>query len=105
MKSIIIAAGAAKRLAPLANSIPKCLIDIGNKPTIEYQLDALNRYEVNEVVIVVGYLKEKIIQKYGYHYRNLSISYIDNPDFSFTNTVYSLWLAREYFRNEDFLYW
>ena len=105
MKAVILAAGSAKRLSPLNDNKHKSLLEIGSKPILEYQLDALNRYEVNEVVIVVGYLKEKIIQKYGYHCRNLSILYIDNPDFSFTNTVYSLWLAREYFRNEDFLYW
>ena len=42
MKAIILAAGASKRLRPLTDDIPKCLIQIGEKPILEYQLDAVD---------------------------------------------------------------
>jgi choline kinase len=34
----------------------------------------------------------------------MNISYIENPNYATTNTVYSLWLAREYFAGQDFFY-
>lgn len=104
MKAVILAAGSARRLSPLTDSKHKSLLEIGSKPILEYQLDALDHYGVNNVLIVIGFLKEQIINRYGNHYKNLEIQYIDNPDFLTTNTVYSLWLARDYFENEDFLY-
>jgi choline kinase len=104
MKAVILAAGAARRLAPLTDSIPKSLIKIGEKSLLENQLDALQRYGIDEALIVVGYLKEQIIGKIGNQYKTMSISYIENPDYATTNTVYSLWLAREYFAGQDFFY-
>lgn len=104
MKSVILAAGSARRLSPLTDNKHKSLLEIGNKPILEYQLDALDHYGVIDVLIVVGFLKEQIIKRYGNHYKNLKIQYMDNPNYATTNTVYSLWLAREYFKSEDFLY-
>ncbi|HPC35905.1 MAG TPA: phosphocholine cytidylyltransferase family protein [Candidatus Marinimicrobia bacterium] len=104
MKAVILAAGAARRLAPMINSTPKCLIKIRDKSLLEKQLDALQFYGIEETLIVVGYLKEQIIEKIGNRYKTMNISYVENPLFGSTNTVYSLWLAREYFANQDFLY-
>ncbi|MFA6742733.1 MAG: phosphocholine cytidylyltransferase family protein [Candidatus Neomarinimicrobiota bacterium] len=104
MRAVILAAGAARRLAPLTDSIPKCLIKIGDKSLLENQLDALQRYGVDETLIVVGYLKEQIMEKIGSQYKTMNISYIENPNYATTNTVYSLWLAREYFAGQDFFY-
>ena len=102
MKAVILAAGAARRLAPMINSIPKCLIKIGDKSILENQLDALQFYGIEDVLIVVGYLKEQIIEKIGNQYKTINISYIENPLFSSTNTVYSLWLVRAYFAGKIF---
>lgn len=104
MKAVILAAGAARRLAPLTDSIPKCLIKVGEKSLLENQLDALQRYGIEEALIVVGYLKEQIMEKIGYQYKTMNISYIENPLYASTNTVYSLYLARDYFLGSDFLY-
>jgi len=104
MRAVILAAGAARRLAPLTDSVPKCLIEIGDKSLLENQLDALQRYGIEEALIVVGYLKERIMEKVGSHYKTMNISYIENPLYASTNTVYSLWLAREYFAGQDFFY-
>ena len=105
MKAIILAAGASKRLRPLTDDIPKCLIQIGEKPILEYQLDAVDAAGIKEVVIVVGYLKHMIQEHVGTSYRNISsITYIENPDYDTTNTIYSLYLARDAFRGHDFIY-
>jgi len=105
MKAILLAAGASRRLMPLTEKIPKCLIKIGNKSIIEYQLDAIEHAGIEEAVIIVGYLKKMIIDLIGSAYKNIHrITYIENPDYSKTNTIYSLFLAKKEFINEDFIY-
>ena len=105
MKAIILAAGASKRLRPLTDGIPKCLIRIGKKPILAYQLDAVDAAGIKEAVIVVGYLKHMIQEHVGNSYRNISsITYIENPDYDTTNTIYSLYLAGDAFRGHDFIY-
>ena len=49
MQGLILAAGVARRLYPITEKIPKCLIDIGGKPILSHQLDALRQYNVNEI--------------------------------------------------------
>ena len=61
MQGLILAAGVARRLYPITEKIPKCLIDIGGKPILSHQLDALGQYNVNEITIVLGYFKEMIV--------------------------------------------
>jgi choline kinase len=105
MKAVILAAGASRRLLPLTSNLPKCLISIGDKSILEHQLDAVANAGISRAVIVVGYLKEKIIDYIGHSYRNIStITYIENSEYETTNTLYSLYLARAEFREDDFIY-
>ncbi len=105
MKAILLAAGASRRLKPLTKDTPKCLIRIGEKTILEHQLDAVDNAGIDEAVIVVGYLKDRIIDFLGNRYRSIRrISYIENPDFAVTNTIYSLYLARDFFLGDDFIY-
>ena len=54
MQGLILAAGASRRLYPLTENTPKCLLDIGGLPILSHQLNALNKYNINEVIIVLG---------------------------------------------------
>jgi len=60
VKAIVLAAGRGKRLRPLTNSIPKPLVKLGGKALIDHILDALSSLDVDEVVVVGGYLAEKL---------------------------------------------
>lgn len=105
MKAVILAAGASRRLKPLTDDLPKCLIRIGDRSILEHQLDAIDSAGIREAVIVVGYLKELIVDCTGHAYRGVrTISYIENPEYASTNTIYSLYLARDSFINHDFIY-
>ena len=64
MKAIILAAGNGTRMAPLAEKVPKPLLKVGGKPVIEYNIEAIID-EVEEVIIVAGYKKDKIVERYG----------------------------------------
>jgi len=93
MKGLILAAGESKRLRPLTNDIPKCLLNIGGQSIIDYQIKALINNKVSEIVVVVGYMAESIMKKLTTDYPDLYFKFIYNPIYSQTNTVYSLWLA------------
>lgn len=104
MRAVILAAGASRRLGNLTNETPKSLLNIGDKSLLQNQLDALDSFGITEAMIVVGYLKEQIIARFGTQYKNLQLNYRVNELYAQTNTVYSLMLAGDYFLGHDFLY-
>ena len=60
MKAIILAAGEGKRLMPYTSGIPKCMVNVGGRPLIEYQIDVLKRSGINDIIIVKGHQGNKI---------------------------------------------
>ena len=89
-RAIILAAGVGSRLRPLTDDRPKCLLEVGGQTLIDHQLAMLGRYGVTDMIVVVGYRGEKIRRHLGARAR-----YIDNERYDSTNSLYSLWLARE----------
>ena len=97
MKAIILAAGKGERLMPLTSDTPKSLLELENGTTLlESQLITINKTVIDKVVIVTGYLTEKIeskVQRYSKEY-NIDIQIIYNPFFDISNNLLSLWQAR-----------
>src|SRR5690554_5086347 len=96
MQAIILAAGFGSRLRPITENIPKSLVEINGTPLLLNTLNHLSKYPINEVIIVIGHLKEKIMKKIGHEYKNMRILYVENPIFDKTNNVYSLYLTKNY---------
>lgn len=65
MKAIILAAGKGERLEPLTDYKPKCLLPICNKPLLDYQIELLKKYGIDEIAVVVGYLENEIRKRYS----------------------------------------
>jgi len=65
LKAAIIAGGLARRLRPITEDIPKVLVEVAGKPIIEWQIEWLKSQGVDTVVILAGYLHEKIIEFLG----------------------------------------
>ncbi len=61
MKGVILAGGFGKRLKPITDNCPKPMIEILDKPIIEWQIQLLAKNNIKEIIICVGYLKEQII--------------------------------------------
>lgn len=99
MRAIILAAGAGTRLNPLTCSRPKCLVAFGRQPILEYQIQALRAVGVNDLVLVIGFEAEQIR-----HYCGSEARYIENPDWATTNSIYSLYLARQELDTDTFLF-
>ena len=92
MKGIILAAGRGLRLNGETGSTPKCLMEIGGSTLLERQIEALRAAGVDDIVVVVGYRAERVRRAGGE-----GVRYVENTRFDQTNSLYSLWLAREHF--------
>jgi glucose-1-phosphate thymidylyltransferase len=75
MQAVILAAGKGTRLRPLTEDKPKVLVEVDGKPLIEDVFDNLIDIGIDEFVVVVGYKKEKIIERYDDQYRGVPITY------------------------------
>ncbi|MCP1662639.1 MAG: nucleotidyl transferase [Methanocalculus sp. MSAO_Arc1] len=62
MQAVILAGGEGWRLRPLTKNRPKALIPVGNRPLIDYCIDALLASGIRDIIVVVGYRKEQVIR-------------------------------------------
>jgi NDP-sugar pyrophosphorylase family protein len=65
MKALILAGGYGKRLRPLTEEVPKPLIEVAGKPILGWQIELYKRHGIKEIVLAVGHLKEKMIERVG----------------------------------------
>jgi len=103
-KALILVAGRGKRLMPITESMPKCMAEINDKPILQNTLEALSKNSIEEVIIVVGYMKNVVKDKIGNTFNGMKITYVDNDVYNITNTMYSLWLAKKWVENSNFLF-
>lgn len=103
MIGVILAAGMAKRLRPLTDERPKCLLTVGERTLLQRTMDAQIAAGITEWVVVTGYRANMIRDFLTQHYPQLTIHFIDNPDYAHNNNIFSLWLTRPYTDGKDFL--
>ncbi|MBR4731057.1 MAG: phosphocholine cytidylyltransferase family protein [Prevotella sp.] len=105
MIGVILAAGMAKRLRPLTDTKPKCLLEVGGKTLLQRTVDAMVSSGISEFLVVTGYRANMIrdfldnLDILG----NPRISYIDNPDYEHNNNIFSLWLAMQELHGQEVL--
>ena len=93
--AIIMAAGICRRCRPLSNIIPKGLFRIKGEILLERQIMQLKSAGVNQIVLVVGYMKEQfnyLVDKFG-------VTLVVNDDYIERNNLYSLYVAQKYLKN------
>ena len=114
MIGVILAAGMAKRLRPLTDTKPKCLLKVGERTLLERTVAAMAGAGITEFVVVTGYRAEMIkdflenldsldnldnLDSLG----KLNFTYLHNADYAHNNNIYSLWMAGEMVRGKEFL--
>jgi choline kinase len=100
-KAVILAAGVGSRIRSLTTGRPKCLMDLGGRPIIEWIFDALRAGGIEEVVMVTGF-KAQILRRAlgsGSNY-DLRLRYVHNPRWTEPNGI-SLQAARRALRPDD----
>lgn len=63
-QAVILAGGKGERLRPLTNDRPKPMVLVNGKPFIEYLIELLKRNGIEEIVMLLGYLPDKITEHF-----------------------------------------
>lgn len=100
MQAIIMAAGKGSRLGSLTAGNPKSFVEIKGKKLIEYNLQLLQHYGVEEIIIVTGYRSEAF-EELTRNMRNVRLMY--NPFYEMVNVLGSFYMGMEAL-HDDFIY-
>ena len=65
MKAVILAGGMGKRLRPLTDTIPKPMVPVAGKPVLQWQMDWLRAVGVDEFILCIGHLRQKVMEHFG----------------------------------------
>lgn len=106
MQAIILAAGMGTRIPQYTQAMPKCMIRINGKPMLAHTVDALREAGITRIIIGLGYkgqvIRDFIAESYPVA-TGLSFAFVENPVYDTTNNIYSLYLIRDYFSEDDTL--
>jgi L-glutamine-phosphate cytidylyltransferase len=94
VNAIILAAGVARRLAPLTDKTHKALLPVGGRPLLARMLAALADSGIRETTIVVGHCADQVRALAGRRVARMAIRYIENPAYT-KGSVLSLYAARQ----------
>ncbi len=100
MKAVILAAGEGIRMRPLTETRPKPMIEILGRPLLHHIFDSLPD-EIDEVIMVVGYLEDQIRNYFSESFNGKKIIYAHQP--KKLGTAQALWLVRPLLNDERFL--
>ena len=94
-RAIILAAGFGMRMVPINTEMPKGLLEVNGEPLIERIIKQLHEVGIQEIYVVVGFMKEK----YEYLMDEYSVELVVNPDYAAKNNLHSLRLVKEHLEN------
>ena len=95
-KAVILAAGEGKRLWPFTETMPKVMLPVANKPMLEYVFDSVRKSGITEIILVVGYKKE-VIMEYFKDYKGIKITYVTQD--KQLGTSHALLQAKDHIKN------
>lgn len=101
MEAIILAGGFGTRLSGVVSNVPKPMAPINGKPFLEYLINYLSKYNVEKIILSVGYKYEVIKDYFGSNFNDIEIVYSieDTP----LGTGGAVKLATEYITKDSFL--
>jgi choline kinase len=95
--AVILAAGLGRRLAPLTDATPKCLLPVGGRPVLTRMLDALHAVRIRDVTLVAGYRADQVRAAVARVPRGMTVRVIDDKDHG-RGSLGALWAARDVLR-------
>ncbi len=101
MKALILAAGRGSRLRPITDARPKAMVEVQGTPVVFKQIANLVENGVTDIVVVVGYKADFIVQELKREYPFVKV--IVNNEYDRTNNMYSAYLAARAVYEEPFL--
>lgn len=102
MKGLILAAGKGTRLYPVTHHIPKPLLPLANRPTLEYAFDRLKEMGVTDICVVVGEMEHQMKEFLGDGSRyGVNLSYVRQTDPK--GLAHAVGFAKEFVAGDDFV--
>ncbi|MFA6382825.1 MAG: nucleotidyltransferase family protein [Parcubacteria group bacterium] len=89
MQIVILASGKGKRMGELTKTVPKPMLKIKGKPILEHKLNALPR-EIKEVIFVIGYRGEQIMEYFKKCWNGMKITYVVQKNLNGTGAAVHL---------------
>jgi len=101
VKALVLAAGRGSRLGQQTAESNKCMLQLFGKPLVQYSLENAVQAGVSEIVMVVGYHAENIINGFGIDFEGTRIQYViqDDP----RGLVHAIETAGPAIGGEDFM--
>lgn len=94
-KAIILSAGQGKRLSPLTDTRPKCLVELSGRTVLHWQLRHLRQAGITEVVVVTGFAADTVETEIAsLDLPGMTVRTLFNPFFGLTDNLATCWLAR-----------
>lgn len=97
MRVVIMAAGIGTRISRYINNIPKCALDIGNIKIIQNTIMLLNKMDIKDISVILGYKSDYVIDVL----KGFDVKIFINPFYRITNSISSLWFAKEFINVSD----
>lgn len=101
MQAIMLAAGMGRRMGKYTEKHTKCMMEVGGKTLLERTVEALKYAGINKLVMIIGYEAETLRKYIETKNFDIKIEYVYNYDYATTNNIYSLYMAKDYLRNDD----
>lgn len=93
--AVLLAAGQGRRLSPLTDNRPKCLVEVAGRPLLEWQLQALAHGGVAEATVVTGFGAAAVEAALKVIAPPISVTCMHNPFFAVADNIASCWIARD----------
>lgn len=103
MQAIILAAGMGKRLGEYTQNNTKCMVRVGGETLVERVLGQLDKLHLSRIIIVIGYKGTELKKYLSTFSVQTPLVFVENPIYDKTNNIYSLYLAKDYMREQDTL--
>ena len=103
MQAIILAAGVSKRLRPLTDSTPKCLLNIGDKNLLQRTIENVISNGISDFIFVTGYRENMIKDFVENVFPDINKIFITNTDYENNNNSYSLWMTKDFVKSDILL--
>lgn len=103
MQAVILAAGLAKRLRPLTDNTPKCLLDFNGSNLLQRTVENLIKCDIINFIFVTGYRENMIREYLDRNFKNINKIYITNSGYANNNNSYSLWMTKNFVKDDMLL--
>lgn len=102
-RAIILSAGQGKRLLPLTETRPKCLVEVSGRSLLAWQLGRLEAAGVEEAVVVTGFRADAVETEVAHLDLKMPVRLVYNPFFAVADNLASCWIVRGQFDREVLL--